>query len=114
MSYILTILFTLLSAYYDAQELKAGRYFKDHTPRALFRVLVLFIISVFTSTHILILLSVFYLLFDTLLNLIRGLKWNFIGDTAIHDIIWSRYLGGWIPQYITKITLVILTITFLN
>jgi len=114
MSYILTIIFTLLSAYYDAKQLKSGGYFNDHTPRALFRVLVLFIISVFTSTHILILLSVFYLIFDTSLNLMRGLPWNYIGDTAIHDIIWSRYLGGWIPQYITKITLVILTITFLN
>jgi len=114
MSYILTIIFTLLSAYYDAEELKAGRYFKDHTPRALFRVLVLFIISVLFNTHILILISVFYLIFDTSLNLMRGLKWNYIGDTAIHDIIWSKYLGGWIPQYITKISLVILTITFLN
>ena len=113
MSYILTIIFTLLSAYYDAKQLKSGGYFNDHTPRALFRVLVLFIISVFTSTHILILLSVFYLLFDTLLNLMRGLKWNFIGDTAITDILFNK-LGGWILQYITKITLVILTITFLN
>jgi len=113
MPYILTIIFTLLSAYYDAEELKAGRYFKDHTPRALFRVLVLFIISIFTSTHILILLSVFYLLFSTSLNLMWGKQWNYIGKTAIIDNFWNRF-GGWIPQYITKITLVILTITLLN
>jgi len=112
MSYILTILFTLLSAYYDAEELKAGRYFKDHTPRALFRVLVLFIISVLFNTHVLILLSVFYLIFDTSLNLMRGLPWNYIGTTAITDKIFNK-LGGWIPQYIFKILFTITTITFL-
>lgn len=112
MSYILTILFTLLSAHYDAQELKAGRYFKDHTPRALFRVLVLFIISVLFNTHILILLSVFYLIFDISLNLMRGLPWNYIGTTAILDKIFNK-LGGWIPQYIFKILFTIITIIYL-
>ena len=112
MPYIITNIFTLLSAYYDAQELNAGRYFKNHTPRALFRVLVLFIISVLTNTHVLILLSVFYLIFDTSLNLMRGLKWDYIGTIAITDKIFNK-LGGWIPQYIFKILLTITTIIFL-
>ena len=112
MSYILTILFTLLSAYYDAEELKAGRYFKDHTPRALFRVLVLFIISVLFNTHVLILISVFYLIFDISLNLMRGLSWNYIGTVSISDIIFNK-LGGWIPQYIFKILFTIITIKYL-
>ena len=112
MTYILTIIFTLLSAYYDAVELKAGRYFKDHTPRALFRVLVLFIISVLFNTHVLILLSVFYLIFDMSLNVMRGLKWNYIGTTAITDKIFNK-LGGWIPQYIFKILFILLTIKYL-
>ena len=112
MSYILTIIFTLLSAYYDAQELKADRYFKDHAPRALFRVLILFIISVLFNTHVLILLSVFYLIFDVSLNLMRGLPWNYIGSVSISDIIFNK-LGGWIPQYISKILFTIITIKYL-
>ena len=112
MSYILTIIFTLLSAYYDAQELKADRYFKDHAPRALFRVLILFIISVLFNTHVLILLSVFYLIFDVSLNLMRGLPWNYIGSVSISDIIFNK-LGGWIPQYIFKILFTIITIKYL-
>ena len=112
MHYILTIIFTLLSAYYDAQELKAGRYFKDHAPRALFRVLILFIISVLFNTHVLILLSVFYLIFDISLNLMRGLPWNFNGSTAFTDRLWAK-IGGWKTQYIFKIILTITTITFL-
>lgn len=112
MSYILTIIFTLLSAYYDAQELKAGRYFKDHTPRALFRVLVLFIISVLFNTHVLILLSVFYLIFDFSLNIMWGKKWNYIGNTSTIDRFFNS-IGGYIPQYIFKITILLLTIKYL-
>lgn len=112
MSYILTILFALLSAYYDAEELKAGRYFKDHTPRALFRVLVLFIISIIYNTHILILLSVFYLLFDLSLNIMWGKKWNYIGSTSAIDRFFNS-IGGYIPQYIFKITILLLTIKYL-
>ena len=112
MIYILTIIFTLFSAYYDAQELKAGRYFKDHIPRAAFRLLVMMIISFLTNTHILITLSVFYLLFDAMLNIFWGKPWNYIGQTSKIDKIWHK-LGGWIPQYIFKITILILTIKFL-
>ena len=112
MFYILTIIFTLLSAYYDAVELKAGRYFKDHTPRAAFRLLILIVISFIFNIHILISLAVFYLIFDTSLNLMRGLKWNYIGDTAILDQIFNK-LGGWIPQYIFKILFTFLTIKYL-
>ena len=113
MSYILTIVFTLLSAYYDAQELKAGRYFKDHTQRALFRVLVLFIISIIFNTHILILLSVFYLLFDLSLNLMWGKEWNYIGCTSKIDRFFNS-IGGYIPQYIFKITFLIITLKYLQ
>lgn len=111
-SYILTIIFTLLSAYYDAEELKAGRYFKDHTPRALFRVLVLFIISIIFNVHILILLSIFYLLFDLSLNLMCGKEWNYIGCTSKIDRFFNS-IGGYIPQYIFKITILLLTIKYL-
>lgn len=112
MSYILTILFTLLSAYYDAKQLKSGGYFKDHTPRAVFRALVLSLIALFFGTHVLILLSVFYLLFDVSLNLMWGKKWNRVGNTAFSDKLFQK-IGGWIPQYITKILLVIITIKYL-
>lgn len=114
MSYLLTILFTLLSAYYDAEELKAGRYFKDHTPRALFRVLILFIISVLFNTHVLILLSVFYLIFDFSLNIMWGKKWNYIGNTSTIDKFKNRF-GKYttIIDITTKIIFTITTITFL-
>lgn len=112
MYYILTIIFTLLSAYYDARELNAGRYIEDHTPRAAFRLLILIVVSFIFNIHILISLAVFYLIFDTSLNLMRGLKWNYIGDTAILDIVFNK-LGGWIPQYIFKILFTFLTIKYL-
>lgn len=112
MSYILTIIFTLLSAYYDAVKLKSGKYIKDHSSRALFRVLVLFIISIIFNIHILILLSIFYLLFDLSLNLMWGKEWNYIGCTSKIDRFFNS-MGGYIPQYIFKITILLLTIKYL-
>ena len=111
---ILTIIFTLLSAYYDAQELKAGRYFKDHTPRALFRVLILFIISVLFNTHVLILLSVFYLIFDISLNLMRGLQWNYVGNTSVLDRFKRRFKKyTTVADIVSKIVLLIFCIMYL-
>lgn len=112
MIYILVILFTLSVAYYDAQELKEGRYFKDHTPRAAFRLLILAILSFLFNIHILISLSIFYIIFDYSLNLMRNLKWNYIGTVAITDQIWNK-VGGWIPQLIFKIVFLITTLKYL-
>jgi len=112
MFYILIILLTLFFAYYDAQELKAGRYFKDHTPRAAFRLLILIVISFIFNTHILISLAVFYIIFDYSLSLMRNLKWNYIGTVAITDQIWNK-VGGWIPQLIFKIVFLITTLKYL-
>lgn len=111
--YILLIVFTLSVAYYDAQEFKAKRYIKDHTPRAAFRLLILTIISFIFNKHILISLAVFYIIFDYSLNLMRKLSWNYIGTTAITDQIWNK-LGGWIPQLIFKITFLIITLKYLQ
>lgn len=106
-----TLTFTILSALYDN-----GKRFVDHTHRFIFRAIVLGLISYFSAGNFLInfiqSVAIFYLLFDYVLNVIEGRKWNYIGDTAIHDIVWGKYLGGWIPQLIFKILLTI-TIKYL-
>ncbi len=108
---ILTFIFTLLSALYDN-----GKRFTNHIPRFIFRLAVVFILSYFSTGNLYITFAqntaIFYLLFDYTLNIIEGRKWNYIGDTAIHDIVWGKYLGGWIPQLIFKILLTI-TIKYL-
>ena len=108
---ILTILFTLLSAWYDN-----GKRFVDHKPRFIFRAIVVGLISYFSAGNFLINLAqntaVFYLLFDYSLNLFEGRKWNYVGTTSEIDKLWHK-LGGWIPQIIFKI-LFFLTLIYIK
>jgi hypothetical protein len=105
---VLTIIFTILSALYDN-----GKRFINHTPRFIFRAVVVAIISYLESGNFLINYiqnaAVFYLLFDYMLNILEGRKWNYIGGTAEWDIS-RRQIEVFAPYFdlITKIMLVIL------
>jgi hypothetical protein len=105
---ILTIIFTILSAWYDA-----GERFTNHVPRFVFRAIVVAIISYLSGgnffANFALNAATFYLLFDYLLNSFEGRKWNYVGNTSEIDKLWRRY-GGWITQLIFKV--VFLTITF--
>lgn len=106
---MIVFLFAILSAIYDK-----GKRFTNHLPRFIFRAIVVLVISYFSEGNFFINFAqntaIFYLLFDYTLNMLEGRKWNYIGNTAIHDIVWGKYLGGWIPQLIFKILFLILTI----
>lgn len=109
---ILTILFTTLSALYDK-----GKRFVDHKPRFIFRAFIVGLISLIGVSNVYGYFvnfaqntAIFYLLFDYILNLLEGRKWNYIGSTAIHDRVWVKHLGGWIPQLIFKLILLTITI----
>jgi len=103
---IVIFLFTILSAWYDN-----GKRFVDHTPRFIFRAIVVGLISYFTNTNIFFNAAIFYILFDYTLNILEGRDWNYLGKTAKIDILWNK-VGGWIPQFIFKITFLIITACF--
>jgi hypothetical protein len=105
MGYLLTILFTIMSAYFDADQFKKGNFFVDHTPRFLFRGVIVLLISYYTNTSFLLNSSLFYLFFDYTLNIFWGKPWNYIGNTAKIDKMW-RSIGGWRSQLIFKLFLV--------
>lgn len=98
-----TIIFTILSAAYDTK-----KRFTNHIPRFIFRAISVALISYFTSTSFWLNTAIFYAIFDYTLNLFEGRNIFYIGETAIHDIMWNLYLGGWFPQLLFKITLIIL------
>jgi hypothetical protein len=106
---IATIIFTLLSALYDN-----GKRFINHTPRFIFRAVVVVIISYFESGNFLINYiqnaAVFYLLFDYTLNILEGRRWNYIGNTAKWDVA-RKQIEVFIPHFdlITKILFLITT-----
>ena len=107
---IVIFLFTILSAWYDN-----GKRFVDHTPRFIFRAIVVGLISYFSAGNSLINFAqntaIFYLLFDYALNIFEGRNWNYVGSTALIDQTWHK-LGGWIPQLIFKIIFLTITITY--
>lgn len=116
---MITLVFTVLSALYDK-----GKRFQDHTGRFVFRFVVIVLISFFeistiinviwkpTILQFLLNISIFYLLFDYLLNIFESRKWNYIGTTSEIDKFWHK-LGGWIPQIIFKI-LFFLTLIYIK
>ncbi len=105
---MLTLLFTLLSAYYDK-----GKRFVNHTPRFIFRSLVVAAISLLQDgnffTNMFLNTAIFYVIFDYVLNVFEGREWNYIGNTSVVDAIWRKY-GGETTQLIFKITLIVLAI----
>jgi hypothetical protein len=106
---MITLLFTVLSALYDK-----GKRFQDHAGRFVFRGIVIGLISFFempviiigmykpTLLQFLLNISIFYLVFDYLINILEGRKWNYIGTTSEIDKLWHK-LGGWFAQLIFKI-----------
>ena len=108
---ILTILFTILSALYDK-----GKRFIDHRPRFIFRAIVVALISLIGISgwyeyfvNFAFNTAIFYLLFDYILNLLEGRKWNYIGSTSEIDKLWHK-LGGWISQLLFKLIFLTATI----
>lgn len=110
MGYLLTILFTVGSALFDAELFHKGKGFIDHTPRFIFRAIVVGLISYFTNTNIILNAALFYLFFDYSLNIFWNKPWNYIGETAEIDKLWIA-AGGWVPQLIFKLLLVIVGVT---
>lgn len=112
-----TLIFTILSALYDN-----GKRFVDHNPRWVFRAFVIFLISVYEMPTILVAVwkptllqfalntSIFYLVFDYLLNILEKREWNYIGSTSVIDQFTNKY-GNWKIQFIIKILLVAVTFT---
>ena len=112
---MITVIFTILSALYDN-----GKRFQDHSDRFIMRGIFILFISIVevpnilvgdmlpTACNYLLNLSLFYAIFDYLLNILEKRKWNYIGQTSKIDQFWNN-VGGWIPQLIFKIGLLLLT-----
>lgn len=105
------ISFTLLSALYDK-----GKRFTNHIPRFIFRAVVVFLISLFEPGNIianfLFYSSIFFLLFDYILNILENREWCYIGNTAKLDKLRHKIFGKFIcwGDLMVKTILVSLTL----
>lgn len=112
---ILTFIFTLLSALYDN-----GKRFTNHTPRFIFRAIIICLISIIEVPAILVGIwkptlfqflfntAIFYGIFDYILNILEKRKWNYVGDTSKIDQFINKY-GSWKIQFLFKILFIIVT-----
>ena len=88
--YTLYLLFILASVLIDAEHILNKQYFKDHRSRFVLRAVVT-ALAAETIWDLLLLGSLFYLVFDYLLNISVGNRWNYTGGTSEIDRFWRKH-----------------------
>ena len=83
------LIFSILCALYDKDKV-----IYNHNSRFIFRFIIVALISIYEVPFILVGIikptifqflfntAIFYLSFDYMLNVFKGLKWNYIGETS--------------------------------
>lgn len=63
-------------------------------------------------TNLFIIASVFYAIFDYMLNIFEGRYWGYIGDTAIWDKIRKKLYGRYLVEidFVSKILLIVIAL----
>lgn len=89
LSLLLTIVFTFLTALIDYEVLQYS-YIYDHRSRWLQRALFFVVLSLYSVTGSLGGCLLFYALFDSVLNKLRGKELLYIGNTAIIDKFFNK------------------------
>ena len=114
--FILFIILNIIHAKHDANRIKAGKYI-NHGLNALLYILLLFPIYVQTNwVYVFGLLCLRRVVFDTALNLFRGLRFDYISSstTSVIDRLSYKFQAkyGYIPYYGILIIVSILSIFY--
>lgn len=95
---ILAVLLAIADAVIDANKIKQGKEI-DHLPEAIYRGFLLLIISLPNLLVFPFLCAVFWIVFEIVLNKLRGLSWHYVGKTAWQDVmirkIFPKNTGYW-------------------
>ena len=94
----LAIVLAIADAVLDANKIKQGREI-NHFVEGLFRLTLLVIISANNIMVLPLLCAVFWIVFEIVLNRLRGLDWHYVGKTAWQDMmvrkIFPNRTGYW-------------------
>ena len=101
---IVTLLFVSATAYIDAEHLKDGDWIESHTSRVVQRLMFVLAMSIFSIKGAIAAGIIFAVLFDQLLNEMRGLPTLHLGSTAKWDIFWKNRIVAYV---VVKILLLI-------
>ena len=102
-TYTLYIVFIVASVRIDAEHIENKQYFTDHRSRFVLRAVVT-ALAAETIWDLLLLGSLFYLVFDYLLNISVGNRWNYIGGTSKIDLFWRKHIAWQLPFKILLFT----------
>lgn len=83
----------------DADHILKGEYILDHNPRFISRLMVGLIVGLLDWKAGLLVGVTFWVFFDTMLSLLRGLRWDYIGSVAATDLFFKKYP---IAYYLSK------------
>ena len=92
----ITILFTASSAYIDAEHLKDNDWIESHTSRVVQRFVFVLTIALFNIKGAVASGIIIAVLFDQLLNEMRGLPTLHLGSTAKWDIFWKNRIVAYV------------------
>ena len=87
----LVILFTYLSALIDCEHIEKEQYIKSHRSRFLLRLTVFIMIGIENPIYMIAGGLMFAALFDSVLNLIRGLPLFYLGPVAKWDVFFNKH-----------------------
>lgn len=104
----LAFIFTLANALFDANLIKSEKYFIDHRPRFILRVLFVGLMS-FISIDLAIYAAVIFICtFDYILNILLDRDLLSLGNTAKWDLFWKDK-----PLILLALRIILLTLTIL-
>lgn len=105
---ILCIIWVIYQAKIDAEHLNKNEFITDHTSRFISRILTGLMLACLNPLAGVLLLLIFWGLFDFMLNKFRGLSIWYIGGTAKTDNFFKKH--SWL-YFTTKILAVLSAIT---
>lgn len=103
---LLSLLWIYSQALIDKKHFDRKQFFEDHSDRFLSRVMVGFLVALFSIPFSITLALLFFGLFDLILNLMRGLPHDHLGNNAI-DKFFSKRKWLW---YVSKIIAIVLAL----
>lgn len=116
---ILYTLFIIASAYVDAEHINDKDYIEDHKSRFLLRFVVALgfsydknMIYYFDFISLIIFLILFVSIFDSLLNIMRGKGFFYLGSVAKWDLFWKKHKSVYIFMRIFILILLIILICY--
>lgn len=105
-------LIAIAMAWIDAEHLKRNEYILNHLSRSVLRFLIFITIGTYSVNDSILFALVFWVLFDQVLNFMRGLNIFYLGGISKVDLFFKRNMYLYVFLKIACMGLIIYTYKF--